>query len=141
MGNMMTNQDKDYLIMLGKASWHPYRYKRAHCGGDLWVWNNVFGSCLGGSHPLINSPYKKSSSLYTVLNDHGQRSLPGLTSSCAAFNSEVSGIRERGSEGRKQTGTSRSTPQVVHSNERLAGRSFHAVWKSVNTEVEEKSRP
>ena len=35
MGNMMGSQDVDYLIGLGKASWHPYRYERAHCRGDL----------------------------------------------------------------------------------------------------------
>jgi len=56
----------DYLIGLEKAPWHPSRYKRARFGGDLWIWSNNFGSCLGGSHPLINAPDKRSTSLYTI---------------------------------------------------------------------------
>ena len=43
--------DVDYLIGLGKASWHPERLLRAKGGGDFWLWKNSFGVCLGGSHP------------------------------------------------------------------------------------------
>ena len=44
--------DMDYLIGLGKATWHPVRCERAKQGGDLWIWDNKFGSFLGVSHPL-----------------------------------------------------------------------------------------
>ena len=59
--------DMDYLIGLGKATWHPVRCERAKQGGDLWIWDNKIGSCLGGSHTLIGSYHKRSIHLYTVL--------------------------------------------------------------------------
>ena len=60
-------QRVDYLIGLGKASWHPQRYLKAKLGGDFWIWTNKFGSCIGGSHPLISAHVRRSTSLYTVL--------------------------------------------------------------------------
>ena len=57
----------DYLIGLGKASWQPQRILKAEGGGDFWLWENAFGTCVGGSHPLVNSFTYRSDSLYTVL--------------------------------------------------------------------------
>ena len=57
----------DYLIGLGKASWQPQRFLQASGGGDFWIWKNQFGSCIGGSHPLVGSYVTRSDSLYTVL--------------------------------------------------------------------------
>ena len=58
----------DYLIGLGKASWQPQRVERAQGGGDFWLWENKFGSCVGGSHPLVGGSITRSDSLYTVLH-------------------------------------------------------------------------
>ena len=57
----------DYMIGLGKASWQPQRIQKALGGGDFWLWGNDFGSCVGGSHPLVNSFTTRSDSLYTVM--------------------------------------------------------------------------
>ena len=57
----------DYLIGIGNASWQPERVQKALGGGDFWVWENEFGSCIGGSHPLVRSFTRRSDSLYTVL--------------------------------------------------------------------------
>ena len=57
----------DYLIGLSQASWHPQRTQKARGGGDFWLWENSFGSCLGGSHPLVSSCTTRSDGLYTVL--------------------------------------------------------------------------
>ena len=45
----------DYLIGVGKSSWQPTRYMKAKFGGDFWIWNNRFGSCVAGSHPYIKA--------------------------------------------------------------------------------------
>ena len=45
----------DYLIGLGLASLHPQRIQKENGGGDFWLWENAFGSCVGSSHPLVNS--------------------------------------------------------------------------------------
>ena len=57
----------DYLIGLSKASWQPQRIQKALCGGDFWLWENRFGTCVGGSHPMVNSFTHRSDSIYTVL--------------------------------------------------------------------------
>ena len=57
----------DYLIGLGKVSWQPQRGLKAEEGGDFWMWQNKFGCCIGGSHPLVGSYVARSDSLYTVL--------------------------------------------------------------------------
>ena len=57
----------DYLIGLAKASWQPERTVQATGGGDLWVWKNRFGSCIGGSHPLVGNSVTRSDNIYTVL--------------------------------------------------------------------------
>ena len=46
----------------------PVRHERAEQGGSLWIWDNKFGSCLGGFHPLISTRYNCSPHLYMVLN-------------------------------------------------------------------------
>ena len=57
----------DYLLGLGDASWQPQRVQKAQGGGDFWLWKNQFGTCIGGSHPLVDSLTSRSSSLYTVM--------------------------------------------------------------------------
>ena len=57
----------DYLIGLGKALWQPERFVQASGGGDFWIWRNKFGSCVGGSHPLVGNFVDRSDNLYTVL--------------------------------------------------------------------------
>ena len=57
----------DYMIGLGKASWQPQRLQKALGGGDFWLWGNEFGTCVGGSHPLVNSFTTRSDTLYTVM--------------------------------------------------------------------------
>ena len=57
----------DYLIGLGKASWQPERTIQASKGGDFWIWQNKFGTCVGGSHPLVGNSITRSDNLYTVL--------------------------------------------------------------------------
>ena len=57
----------DYMIGLGKASWQPQRIQKALGGGDFWLWGNEFGTCVGGSHPLVHSLTTRSDSLYTVM--------------------------------------------------------------------------
>ena len=57
---------------------------------DFWVWINKFGSCLGGSHPLINTPYKRSTSLYTVLKAMVvEETRSDLSLSCTEVTTEV----------------------------------------------------
>ena len=53
--NMTGASRVDYMIGLGKASWQPQRIQKALGGGDFWLWGNDFGSCVGGSHPLVKS--------------------------------------------------------------------------------------
>ena len=57
----------DYLIGLSKASWQPQRTIKAEGGGDFWIWENGFGSCIGGSHPWVGNYISRSDNLYTVL--------------------------------------------------------------------------
>ena len=64
---LSVDSEVDFLIGLGKASWQPQRAIKAAGGGDFWIWENSFGSCIGGSHPLVNSFTSRSDSLYTVL--------------------------------------------------------------------------
>ena len=67
-GHKLSGADTvDYLIGIGNASWQPERVEKALGGGDFWVWENRFGTCVGGSHPLVNSFTTRSDSLYTVL--------------------------------------------------------------------------
>ena len=50
---LIGNEEVDYLIGVNKASWQPVREVKARGGGDLWLWRNQFGACIGGTHPLI----------------------------------------------------------------------------------------
>ena len=65
--NLSGASQVDYLIGIGRASWQPQRVQKALGGGDFWLWENSFGVCVGGSHPLVNSRIERSDSLYTVL--------------------------------------------------------------------------
>ena len=64
---LTSDSEVDYLIGLAKASWQPEKIQKAEGGGDFWLWQNDFGTCVGGSHPLVNSFTCRSDSLYTVL--------------------------------------------------------------------------
>ena len=57
----------DYLLGLENASWKPTRVEKAQGGGDFWLWENQFGTCVGGAHPLVDSLISRSNSLYTVM--------------------------------------------------------------------------
>ena len=62
------NEQIDYLIGMNCASWMPDRACRAMGGGDMWLWRNQFGACVGGSHPWLTGSTRKSQNLFTVLN-------------------------------------------------------------------------
>ena len=83
----------DYLIGLSQASWQPKRIQKALGGGDFWLWENAFGNCLGGSHPMVNSCTARSDSLYTVLKTVIQED-PFVASrkipSCSVYTAKVS---------------------------------------------------
>ena len=34
----------------------------------MWLWENQFGRCIGGSHPLLPGKTVRSSTLFTVLH-------------------------------------------------------------------------
>ena len=85
----------DYLIGLGKASWQPQRSVKAVGGGDFWVWQNQFGSCVGGSHPLVGNYVSRSDSLFTVLKVVDAKSIlnQSLTiPTCSSFKSRISPV-------------------------------------------------
>ena len=54
----------DYLIGINKASWLPEKVAKASGGGDFWLWENQFGSCVGGSHPLLGEGVTKPNGLH-----------------------------------------------------------------------------
>ena len=57
----------DFLMGLERPSWHPKLGEGAVGNdGDLWLYRSRFGSCVGGSHPLIEEKTKKSDSLFVV---------------------------------------------------------------------------
>ena len=57
----------DILIGICEASWIPVRTEPAKSSeGDLWLFKNDFGICVGGRHPMINDKTKKSDSLFHV---------------------------------------------------------------------------
>ena len=58
----------DYLLGLDNRSWHPERITEVKGGGDLWLYKNRFGKCLGGSHPMVAGRIKKSAGMYTVFD-------------------------------------------------------------------------
>jgi len=57
----------DYLIGLSKASWQPQRMLKSEGGGDFWMWQNNFGTCIGVSHPWVGTYVTRSDTFYTVL--------------------------------------------------------------------------
>ena len=54
------------LIGLGEASWHPERDQKARGGGDLWIFRNKFGTCVGGRHPKISEKTRRNQDLFFV---------------------------------------------------------------------------
>ena len=65
---LMGTQEVDYLLGLGNASWQPEKVAKAKGEGDFWIWENQFGKCVGGSHPLLDGGVTRSDSLFTVLH-------------------------------------------------------------------------
>ena len=43
----------DYLIGSDEAGSQPIRELKAKGGGELYIWKNSFGRCLGGRHELV----------------------------------------------------------------------------------------
>ena len=87
------SSEVDYLIGLGKASWQPQRVQKALGGGDFWLWENEFGSCLGGTHPLISSFTSRSDNLYTVLKTAVLENVVDNSlkiPTCSVFNAKIS---------------------------------------------------
>ena len=59
----------DVLIGLPHPSMHPERTVRAKGGGDFWIYEGQFGSCVGGRHPQLKEGTRKSQDLF-VVNHH-----------------------------------------------------------------------
>ena len=59
----------DVLIGLPHPSMHPERTVRAKGGGDFWIYEGRFGSCVGGRHPQLREDTRKSKDLF-VVNHH-----------------------------------------------------------------------
>ncbi len=58
--------DVDILMGLGEASWHPERDQKAKDGGDLWIYRNMFGACVGGRHPNVLEKTRRNQELFYV---------------------------------------------------------------------------
>jgi hypothetical protein len=54
---LINNSEVDYLIGLGVAGLQPTRTVKTKSDrdgkGDLWLWQNQFGSCVRGSHSSV----------------------------------------------------------------------------------------
>ena len=62
----------DILIGMDHASWHPQRVEKAvDVEGDLWIYRGMFGSCLGGRHPLVREASRRSDSLFVNVEKVG----------------------------------------------------------------------
>ena len=58
----------DYLIGLDEAGLQPVRGKKAKGNGELYVWTNSFGRCIGGRHKLLaNVPRKNAAAMFTII--------------------------------------------------------------------------
>ena len=56
----------DILIGIGQASWQPDKAEQAKGGGDLWIFGNIFGKCVGGRHPNISERTTRNQELFHV---------------------------------------------------------------------------
>ena len=56
---------------------------KAKHGGDFWIWENHFGTCVGGSHPWLKRFYSKSEGMYTMLNVINEDTNRGIEESCS----------------------------------------------------------
>merc|ERR1712002_240533 len=65
---LVGTQRVDYLLSLSNPSWQPERITKANGGGDFWLYQNMFGICIGGSHPWVTGRMEKSAGMYTVLS-------------------------------------------------------------------------
>ena len=60
------NNQVDVLIGLPHPSLHPERTVRAKGGGDFWIYEGQFGSCVGGQHPKLKEETCRSENLFTI---------------------------------------------------------------------------
>ena len=56
----------DVLIGLCEASWQPKRIEKAVGGGDFWLYQNMFGYCVGGRHPEVREDTQRNKDLFHV---------------------------------------------------------------------------
>ena len=86
------------MIGLRHASWQPERVMQAKYGGDFWIWEYFFRTCVGGTHPWLKRFYCKSEGLYTMLNVINKHTNQGIEEShyiptCSTvLQNEVKGI-------------------------------------------------
>ena len=66
--SMSVTDPVDYLVGLDEAGLQPICGHKARGGGDLYVWKNSFGRCVGGRHKMIASaPEKNSANMFTII--------------------------------------------------------------------------
>ena len=63
---LMGTERVNYLISISKAGWQPQRMVLAK--GDMWMWQNQFSICIGGTHPWIMWNAWKHEEMYIVLH-------------------------------------------------------------------------
>ena len=59
-GRLAVTKDVDFMIRMQFVNWQPERKYRAGFGGDLWIWENNYRSCLGESHPWVGESLWRS---------------------------------------------------------------------------------
>ena len=78
VNQIMRGGQVDFLIGMYYASWHPNRAEKSEGGGDLWVYRNRFGVCIGGRHPEVKEGTRKSKNLFVEVHQsyHVSTSIP-----------------------------------------------------------------
>ena len=66
INDMTRSNVVDFLIGILHPSWHPEKTVRASGGGDCWLFEGLFGSCVGGRHPKITERTLKSEEVFHV---------------------------------------------------------------------------
>ena len=60
------------LISIYHSSWQPKPLTQAVGGGDLWLYENRFGRCVGGRHPEVYEGTRRSDQIFTVNVNHAR---------------------------------------------------------------------
>ncbi len=68
----------DVLIGLLHPSMHPERKQRAKGGGDFWIYEGRFGSCVGGQHPQLMEETCRAENVFFPGNNASFVFLPTL---------------------------------------------------------------